>query len=110
MGDVGQEDLLNIVCGAPNVAAGQRVVVATIGTTVYKGDDSLLLKNLNPWCWSEGLASDLCPEDETGMGDGHEDIMVLDVWTMPRLCTPAHTYSSGEPETLFVIELHTQQD
>ncbi len=73
--DIGQEDLLNIVCGAPNVAAGQRVVVATVGTTIYKGDESFQIKKAKiRGVESEGM---ICAEDEIGMGNGHEGIMVL---------------------------------
>ena len=99
--DVGQEDLLNIVCGAPNVAAGQRVVVATIGTTVYKGDESFVIKKAKiRGVESEGM---LCAEDETGMGNGHDGIMVLPDAAV--VGTPARTYFKAEPETLFVIGL-----
>lgn len=99
--DIGQEDLLNIVCGAPNVAAGQRVVVATIGTTVYKGEESFVIKKAKiRGVESEGM---LCAEDETGMGNGHDGIMILTDSAV--VGTPARTYFKAEPETLFVIGL-----
>jgi phenylalanyl-tRNA synthetase beta chain len=99
--DAGQEELLNIVCGAPNVAAGQRVVVATIGTTVYKGDESFVIKKAKiRGVESEGM---ICAEDETGIGNGHEGIMVLPDSAV--VGTPARTYFKAEPETLFVIGL-----
>ena len=42
--DIGRQEPLHIVCGAPNIAAGQKVVVATIGTTLYDGEDSFTIK------------------------------------------------------------------
>ena len=64
--DIGQEALLNIVCGAPNVAAGQRVVVATIGTIVYKGNEQFEIKKAKiRGVESEGM---ICAEDEIGLG------------------------------------------
>ncbi len=99
--DIGQEDLLNIVCGAPNVAAGQRVVVATIGTTVYKGEESFVIKRAKiRGEESEGM---ICAEDETGMGNSHDGIMVLP--DTAAVGTPARAYFKAEPETMFVIGL-----
>jgi len=73
--DIGEEALLNIVCGAPNVAAGQHVVVATVGTTIYKGEESFQIKKAKiRGVVSEGM---ICAEDEIGLGDGHSGIMVL---------------------------------
>jgi len=75
--DVGGDDLLQIVCGAPNVAAGQKVVVATIGTTLY-GEDG------EPWKIKKGKIRGeesqgmLCAEDEIGIGNSHDGIIVLD--------------------------------
>ncbi len=74
--DIGGKKDLDIVCGAPNIGTGQKVVVATIGTTLYKGDESLTLKKVKiRGKISEGM---ICAEDEIGMGTGHEGIMVLD--------------------------------
>jgi phenylalanyl-tRNA synthetase beta chain len=74
--DVGNGQVLDIVCGAPNVAAGQKVPVATVGTVIYKGDESFTIKASKlrgeP---SEGM---ICAEDELGLGDSHAGIMVLD--------------------------------
>lgn len=73
--DVGAESLLNIVCGAPNVAAGQKVVVATIGTVLYNGDESFTIKKGKiRGEVSEGM---ICAEDEIGLGESHDGIMVL---------------------------------
>lgn len=74
--DVGGPELLSIVCGAPNVAAGQTVLVATVGTTLYKGEESFQIKQAKiRGELSEGM---ICAEDELGLGDSHDGIMVLD--------------------------------
>jgi phenylalanyl-tRNA synthetase beta chain len=74
--DVGGEKILPIVCGAPNVAAGQRVVVATPGTTVYpsKGEHFTIKNSKIRGEQSEGM---ICAEDEIGLGESHAGIMVL---------------------------------
>ena len=74
--DVGGERPLNIVCGAPNVAAGQKVVVATVGTTVHptKGESFLIKSAKIRGEQSEGM---ICAEDEIGMGESHAGIIVL---------------------------------
>lgn len=74
--DVGEASLLHIVCGAPNVAAGQKVVVATVGTTVYplEGEPFKINKSKIRGEVSEGM---ICAEDEIGLGKSHEGIMVL---------------------------------
>jgi phenylalanyl-tRNA synthetase beta chain len=74
--DIGQGKILNIVCGAPNVAAGQKVVVAPAGTTLYPGGEKLTLKKTKiRGAVSEGM---ICAEDEIGIGTDHEGIIVLD--------------------------------
>ena len=75
--DVGGEEDLKIVCGAPNVAAGQKVLVATIGTTLYseEGEAWKIKKGKIRGEVSEGM---ICAEDELGLGSSHEGIMVLD--------------------------------
>src|SRR5690606_11138861 len=74
--DVGSGELLHIVCGAPNVAADQRVVVATVGTTVYPvdGDPFKINKSKIRGEVSEGM---ICAEDEIGLGRSHDGVMVL---------------------------------
>ncbi len=74
--DVGGDALLQIVCGAPNVAAGQRVVVATVGTTVHPltGEPFKINKSKIRGEVSEGM---ICAEDEIGLGASHSGIMVL---------------------------------
>ncbi|MFT6715844.1 MAG: phenylalanyl-tRNA synthetase beta chain [Saprospiraceae bacterium] len=73
--DVGGDLALNIVCGAPNVDKGQKVVVATIGTTLYSGEDSFKIKKSKiRGALSEGM---LCAEDEIGLGTSHDGILNL---------------------------------
>ncbi|MDR2814195.1 MAG: phenylalanine--tRNA ligase subunit beta [Prevotellaceae bacterium] len=75
--DVGGERPLQIVCGAPNVAAGQKVPVATIGTTLFfaNGDEVKIKKSKLRGVESNGM---ICAEDELGIGASHDGIMVLD--------------------------------
>ncbi|MFP4366580.1 MAG: phenylalanine--tRNA ligase subunit beta [Bacteroidales bacterium] len=99
--DVGNGNILQIVCGAPNVAEGQKVVVALPGTTLYKGDQSLKLKRMKiRGEVSEGM---ICAEDELGLGDSHEGIIVLEDETVPG--TPASEYFMVENDTVFEIGL-----
>lgn len=73
--DVGAEEPLHIVCGAPNVAAGQKVLVATIGCELWSGDESFTIKKGKiRGEVSEGM---ICAEDELQLGTSHEGIMVL---------------------------------
>ena len=73
--DIGRDELLNIVCGAPNVQIGQKVVVAPIGTTLFSKDDSFTIKKTKlRGELSEGM---ICAEDEIGLGTSHDGIMVL---------------------------------
>jgi phenylalanyl-tRNA synthetase beta chain len=75
--DVGGGNPLQIVCGAANVAAGQKVVVATVGTTVHptKGEPFLIKSAKIRGEQSEGM---ICAEDEIGLGESHAGILVLD--------------------------------
>ena len=74
--DVGSGVPLSIVCGAPNVAAGQKVLVATVGTELPdgKGGTFTIKSSKIRGAVSEGM---ICAEDELGLGDSHEGIMVL---------------------------------
>ncbi len=73
---VGASDPLNIVCGAPNVAPGQKVLVAVVGTTLHIGEKSFVVnKTAIRGEMSEGM---ICAEDEVGLGTSHQGIMVLD--------------------------------
>jgi phenylalanyl-tRNA synthetase beta chain len=99
--DIGSGDPLRIVCGAPNVAAGQKVPVATAGTFVFKGDEKIEIKKSKiRGELSEGM---ICAEDELGMGTGHEGIMVLDKSAIPG--TPASEYFKIEKDFVFEIGL-----
>ena len=75
--DIGSEAPLSIVCGAPNVATGQKVAVATIGTTLYsaEGEAWTIKKGKIRGEESHGM---LCAEDELGLGTSHKGIMVLE--------------------------------
>lgn len=99
--DIGGEEPLPIVCGAPNVAAGQKVVVATVGTTLYSGDESFKIKKAKiRGEVSEGM---ICAEDEIGLGTSHDGIMVLDPDT--KIGTLASEYFNIESDTIFEVEL-----
>jgi phenylalanyl-tRNA synthetase beta chain len=74
--DVGAESILSIVCGAPNVAAGQKVIVAQVGTTIYPtaGEPFTISKAKIRGEVSEGM---ICADDEIGLGKDHSGIRVL---------------------------------
>lgn len=75
--DTGNGEPIQIVCGAPNVAAGQSVLVATVGTTLYPtdGEPWKIKKGKIRGEVSEGM---ICAEDELGLGTSHEGIMILE--------------------------------
>ncbi|MDL2308676.1 phenylalanine--tRNA ligase subunit beta [Bacteroidales bacterium OttesenSCG-928-C03] len=78
---IGEGDPLHIVCGAANVAKGQKVIVATIGTTLYSGNESFTIKKSKiRGELSEGM---ICAEDEIGLSNSHDGIMVLDDSAVP---------------------------
>ncbi len=73
--NIGSADIQQIVCGAPNVAAGQKVIVATLGTKLYDGDkESVIKKSKLRGVESNGM---ICAEDEIGVGTSHDGIIVL---------------------------------
>jgi phenylalanyl-tRNA synthetase beta chain len=74
--NVGNETALQIVCGAPNVAVGQKVLVATIGTTIYptNGEAITMKKAKIRGVESHGM---ICAEDELGLGNSHDGILIL---------------------------------
>ncbi len=100
--NVGSGDLLQIVCGAPNVAVGQKVAVATIGATLYfsNGEEVKIKRSKLRGVESQGM---ICAEDELGLGTGHDGIMVLDAAAVPG--TPAAVYFGLENDTVFEIGL-----
>ncbi|OQP57885.1 phenylalanine--tRNA ligase subunit beta [Niastella populi] len=98
--NVGSGDPLQIVCGAPNVAAGQKVVVATVGTTIYpKKGDALTMKIAKiRGVESYGM---ICAEDEIGLSDDHAGIMVLPADV--KVGIPAAEYF--KPYTDYIYEI-----
>ena len=79
--NLGAGDPVQIVCGAANVAAGQKVVVATLGTKLYDGDECFTIKKSK----LRGVESNgmICAEDEIGIGTSHEGIIVLPADAVP---------------------------
>lgn len=100
--NLGEGDPVQIVCGAPNVAAGQKVPVATIGTMLYdvNGDGFKIKKGKIRGEESHGM---ICAEDELGLGSGHEGIMVLESSLKPG--TAAAEVFNIEKDNVFEIGL-----
>ncbi len=98
--NVGAAEPLQIVCGAPNVEVGQKVVVATIGTTIYpvSGEPLTMKKAKIRGVESHGM---ICAEDEIGLGNSHAGIMVLKPELRPGI--PAAEYF--KPYTDWIIEI-----
>src|SRR5512133_2945332 len=98
---IGGPEPLHIVCGAPNVAAGQKVPVAPAGTFVFKGDERFELKKTKiRGEISEGM---ICAEDELGLGTDHQGIIVLD--KDAKIGTPAAEYFRVVKDFIFEIGL-----
>lgn len=90
--DVGNNTVLPIVCGAPNVATNQTVLVATVGTTLYSKNQEFVIKKAK--IRGEESSGMICAEDEIGLGDNHDGIMVL-----------SDTYVAGTPASeIFEVE------
>ncbi len=99
--NLGKGEPVQIVCGAPNVAAGQRVPVARVGTTLWPDEKGFTIKQAKiRGVLSQGM---ICAEDELGLGSSHEGIMVLDPETRPG--TPAADYFRVENDFVFEIGL-----
>ena len=100
--DIGKSNPLQIICGAPNVAVGQKVLVATIGTTLYtsEGESWTIKKGKIRGAESHGM---ICAEDELGLGSSHEGIMVLDNAVIPG--TSASDIFEIENDEVFDIGL-----
>nr|WP_299485649.1 phenylalanine--tRNA ligase subunit beta [uncultured Allomuricauda sp.] len=94
--DVGSEAPLQIVCGAPNVEAGQKVPVATVGTTLYTSDgESWQIKKGK--IRGEASHGMICAEDELGLGESHDGIMVLSEALKPgTLCSEVFEIENDE--------------
>ncbi|GAB1446408.1 phenylalanine--tRNA ligase subunit beta [Flammeovirgaceae bacterium] len=100
--DVGEEQPVQIVCGATNVAAGQKVIVAQPGTTLhpFKGEPFTIKKAKIRGEQSEGM---ICAEDEIGLGENHDGIIVLE--TQLHNGTPATALYNVENDHVFEIGL-----
>jgi phenylalanyl-tRNA synthetase beta chain len=100
--DIGSGEDKQIVCGAPNVAAGQKVLVATVGTTLYpiKGEPFKISKSKIRGEVSEGM---ICAEDEIGLGESHDGILILpDTYEVGK---PASAYFPVYTDAIFEIGL-----
>ena len=99
--DLGNGEPTQIVCGAPNVAAGQTVVVATVGTTLYDGDNEFQIKKSK----IRGVESFgmICAEDEIGIGKSHDGIIVLNEEVKPG--TPAAEYYNLTSDYVLEVDL-----
>ncbi len=101
--DLGGDVPEQIVCGAPNVAAGQSVVVATVGTTLYDGDKEFKIKKSKiRGVESMGM---ICAEDEIGIGTSHDGIIVIDPATAPAPGTPAADYYGIKDDYIIEVDL-----
>ncbi|MBL0235260.1 MAG: phenylalanine--tRNA ligase subunit beta [Saprospiraceae bacterium] len=100
--NVGNEDLLQIVCGAPNIAQGQKVLVALVGTTLHPlGKDPLTIK-LGKIRGEESQGM-ICAEDELGIGESHDGVKVLD--KNARIGQKASEYLGLNSDTILEIGL-----
>jgi len=99
--NLGADETVQIVCGANNVEAGQKVPVATVGTTLYPDETGFTLKKTK--IRGELSMGMICAEDELGLGTSHEGIMVLDPSAVPG--SPAAEYFKIENDSVFEIGL-----
>ena len=99
--NIGEGEPLPIVCGAPNVAAGQKVIVATIGTVLYDGDQSFTIKKGK--LRGEDSFGMICAEDEIGVGTDHAGIIVLPADTPVGLS--ARDYYHVEDDTIIEVDI-----
>ena len=99
--NVGEAEPLPIVCGAPNVAAGQKVIVATVGTVLYDGDQSFTIKKGK--LRGEDSWGMICAEDEIGVGTDHAGIIVLPADTPVGM--PAAEYYHVENDTIIEVDI-----
>ena len=99
--DLGKGEPSQIVCGAPNVAAGQKVIVADLGCVLYDGDKEFVIKKSK----LRGVESNgmICAEDEIGVGTSHDGIIVLP--EDAKVGTPAAEYYNLESDWLIEIDI-----
>ncbi len=99
--DLGEGEPVQIVCGAANVAAGQKVIVATLGTKLYDGDQSFTIKKSK----LRGVESNgmICAEDEIGVGTSHDGIIVLPQDVVPG--TLAKDYYDIKSDYVFEVDI-----
>ena len=99
--NIGEGEPLPIVCGAPNVAAGQKVIVATIGTVLYDGEESFTIKKGK--LRGEESWGMICAEDEIGVGTNHAGIIVLPADTPVGM--KAADYYHVENDTIIEVDI-----
>jgi len=99
--NIGEAEPLPIVCGAPNVAAGQKVIVATVGTVLYDGDQSFTIKKGK--LRGEDSWGMICAEDEIGVGTDHAGIIVLPADTPVGM--PAAEYYHVENDAVIEVDI-----
>lgn len=100
--DIGDgNEPLKIVCGAPNVAAGQKVIVATVGTTLYSGDEEFKIKRSK--IRGEESLGMICSEAEIGLSDNHDGIIVLPADAV--VGTPAAEYYNVKSDWVLSIDI-----
>ena len=92
---------LKIVCGAPNVAAGQKVVVATVGTRLWFGEEEITIKR-SKICGEESFGM-ICAEDEIGIGSSHDGIIVLPPDAV--VGTPAKEYYNVKSDWVLEVDI-----
>ena len=99
--DLGKEEPQQIVCGAPNVAAGQKVIVADLGCVLYDGDKEFVIKKAK----LRGIESNgmICAEDEIGIGNSHDGIIVLP--EDAQIGMPAAEYYHLESDWVIEIDI-----
>lgn len=99
--DLGKGEPSQIVCGAPNVAAGQKVIVADLGCVLYDGDKEFVIKKSK----LRGVESNgmICAEDEIGVGTSHDGIIVLPEDAV--VGTPAAEYYNLESDWLIEVDI-----
>ncbi|GAB6009737.1 phenylalanine--tRNA ligase subunit beta [Dysgonomonas reticulitermitis] len=99
--NVGESESLQIVCGAPNVAAGQKVVVALVGTKLYSGEESFTIKR-SKIRGTESFGM-ICAEDEIGIGTSHAGIILLP--SDAKVGTPAKNYYNVKSEYILEVDI-----